>query len=91
MQSPNGKGLKQAILYTRVSGDRQRDYGYSLLDQKRELKEWAAKEGYEVVKEVEDGAWSGGLPRTTGARSGPGTGSGGRCGCCSSAIPRPHR
>ncbi len=50
---------KQVILYTRVSGDRQRDHGYSLADQKRELEEWAGKEGYEVLEAVEDGAWSG--------------------------------
>ncbi len=47
---------KQVILYTRVSGDRQRDHGYSLADQKRELEVWAAKEGYEVLEAVEDGA-----------------------------------
>ncbi len=63
MPSTNGQiGLKKrAILYTRVSGDRQRDHGYSLSDQKRELVEWAAKEGYEVLEVVEDGAWSGGF------------------------------
>jgi DNA invertase Pin-like site-specific DNA recombinase len=51
---------KTALLYTRVSGDRQRDHGYSLSDQRRELEAWAAKEGYEVLDVVEDGAWSGG-------------------------------
>lgn len=62
MPSTNGHGRKKkrAILYTRVSGDRQRDHGYSLSDQKRELEEWAVKEGYEVLEAVEDGAWSGG-------------------------------
>ena len=51
----------RVTLYTRVSGDAQRDHGYSLTDQRRELREWAEKEGYEVVEEVEDGAWSGGF------------------------------
>ena len=59
MQSSNSP--KRAILYTRVSGDAQRDHGYSLSDQRRELREWAAKEGYELLDEVEDGAWSGGF------------------------------
>ncbi|MDQ4002009.1 MAG: recombinase family protein, partial [Actinomycetota bacterium] len=61
MSSTNGHSPKRAILYTRVSGDRQRDHGYSLADQKRELEEWAAKEGYDVLEVVEDGAWSGGF------------------------------
>ena len=59
MPSTNGHGSRRAILYTRVSGDSQRDHGYSLSDQRRELDAWAAKEGYEVVEVVEDGAWSG--------------------------------
>jgi site-specific DNA recombinase len=61
MPIKNGRGPKQAISYTRVSGDAQRDHGYSLSDQRRELREWAAKEGYELLDEVEDGAWSGGF------------------------------
>jgi site-specific DNA recombinase len=62
MPSTNGHGpQKRAILYTRVSGNEQREHGYSLSDQKRELKEWVAKEGSEVLEEVEDGAWSGGF------------------------------
>jgi site-specific DNA recombinase len=61
MLSTNGHGPQRAILYTRVSGDKQRDHGYSLSDQKRKLTEWAAKEGYEVLEVVEDGAWSGGF------------------------------
>ena len=51
---------KTALLYTRVSGDRQRDRGYSLSDQRRELEAWAAREGYDVLDVVEDAAWSGG-------------------------------
>jgi len=61
MPSTNGNHPKRAILYTRVSGDKQRDHGYSLSDQQRELREWAEEEGYEVLEEVEDGAWSGGF------------------------------
>lgn len=61
MPSTNGHGPKRAILYTRVSGDKQRDYGYSLDDQRRELRVWAVKEGYEILEEIEDGAWSGGF------------------------------
>jgi len=58
--STNGHGPKRAILYTRVSGHRQRDHGYSLSDQRRELEAWAAREGYEVLEVLEDAAWSGG-------------------------------
>lgn len=61
MQSSDNPSRKQAILYTRVSGDAQRDHGYSLSDHRRELREWATKEGYEILDEVEDGAWSGGF------------------------------
>ena len=59
MISINDHSSKKAILYTRVSGDKQRDYGYSLDDQRRELREWAAKEGYEVLEEVTDPGQSG--------------------------------
>jgi DNA invertase Pin-like site-specific DNA recombinase len=62
-------GPRRAILYTRVSGDRQRDHGYSLSDQKRELEEWAAKEGYEVLEAVEDGALVRGFVGATGLGS----------------------
>ncbi len=59
MPSTNGH-KKTALLYTRVSGDKQRDHGYSLSDQRRELEAWAAREGYDVLDLIEDGAWSGG-------------------------------
>jgi site-specific DNA recombinase len=55
-----GHGPKRAITYSRVSGDRQRDHGYSLDDQRRELHEWCDANSFSVVEEVEDGAWSGG-------------------------------
>jgi site-specific DNA recombinase len=35
--------------------------GYSLDDQRDALRAWAAEEGYEILEEVEDGAWSGGF------------------------------
>jgi site-specific DNA recombinase len=50
----------RAIAYVRVSGDRQRDHGYSLDDQRRELRQWLDENGYRLVEEIEDGAWSGG-------------------------------
>lgn len=59
MPSTNGHAPRRAILYTRVSGDSQRDQGYSLSDQRRELEAWAAREGYQVLEVLEDGAWSG--------------------------------
>src|SRR3712207_9051044 len=59
MHSTNGHDPKRAILYTRVSGDSQRDHGYSLADQRRELEGWAKTEGFEVLEVIEDGAWSG--------------------------------
>jgi site-specific DNA recombinase len=64
MPSTNGHGLKQAILwvilYMRVSGDEQKKKGYSLVDQRAALRAWARSEGYTILEEVEDGAWSGG-------------------------------
>lgn len=58
---PNADAPKQVILYTRVSGEEQKKKGYSLDDQRDALRTWAAEEGYEVLEEVEDGAWSGGF------------------------------
>ena len=59
MPSTNGHGPQRAILYTRVSGEEQKKKGYSLDDQLDALRAWAATEGYEILEEVEDGAWSG--------------------------------
>ncbi len=59
MPSTNGH-KKTALLYTRVSDDKQRDHGHSLSDQRRELEAWAAKEGYDILQVIEDAAWSGG-------------------------------
>lgn|SRR5215217_2446685 len=51
--------LRRAILYARVSSEEQVK-GYSLRQQMEALKEYAAYEGYEVVKEVTDARYSGG-------------------------------
>src|SRR5215208_1719553 len=57
MPSTDGP-TKRAILYARVSSEDQ-VRGYSLDQQIRALREWAAREGYEVLEEVRDEGWSG--------------------------------
>src|SRR5215216_6270986 len=59
MPSTNGHGPKRAILYARVSTDEQARSGYSLAQQIEALREYAAREGYEVLEEVTDPAQSG--------------------------------
>src|ERR671911_1038154 len=59
MPSTNGHGPKRAILYARVSTDEQARSGYSLAQQIEALREYAAREGYEVLKEVVDAGQSG--------------------------------
>ena len=64
MTSTNGHGPKRAILYARVSTDEQARSGYSLAQQIEALRDYAAREGYEVLEEVQDAgqsgpAWSG--------------------------------
>jgi site-specific DNA recombinase len=63
MLSTNGHGLKRtilwAILYARVSTDEQARSGYSLAQQLEALREYAAREGYEVLEEVVDPGQSG--------------------------------
>jgi hypothetical protein len=63
MPSTNGHGLKRsvlwAILYARVSTDEQARSGYSLAQQLEALREYAAREGYEVLEEVQDPGQSG--------------------------------
>ena len=63
MQSTNGHGLKRsvlwAILYARVSTDEQARFGYSLAQQIEALRAYAAREGYEVLEEVQDPGQSG--------------------------------
>src|SRR5215204_6751029 len=59
MPSTNGSGPKRAILYARVSTDEQARSGYSLAQQLEALRDYAAREGYEVLEEVIDPAQSG--------------------------------
>ena len=59
MPSTNGHGPKKAILYARVSTDEQARSGYSLAQQIEALREYAAREGYEVLEEVADPGQSG--------------------------------
>jgi len=58
MSSTNGRGPERAvlwaILYARVSTDEQARSGYSLAQQLEALREYAAREGYEVREEVVD-------------------------------------
>ncbi len=59
MPSTNGHGPKRAVLYARVSTDEQARSGYSLAQQMDALREHAAREGYDVIEEVEDPGQSG--------------------------------
>src|SRR3954467_11795581 len=59
MPSTNGHGPKMAVLYARVSTDEQARSGYSLAQQLEALREYAAREGYEVLEEVVDAGQSG--------------------------------
>jgi site-specific DNA recombinase len=59
MPSTNGHGPKRAILYARVSTDEQARTSYSLAQQIEALREYAAREGYEVLEEVKDPGQSG--------------------------------
>jgi site-specific DNA recombinase len=52
--STNGHGPRRAILYARVSTDEQARSGYSLAQQIEALRDYAAREGYEVTEEVSD-------------------------------------
>ena len=54
MPSTNGHGPKRAILYARVSTDEQARSGYSLSQQIEALRAYAAREGYEVLEEVQE-------------------------------------
>jgi site-specific DNA recombinase len=59
MPNTNGHGPKRAILYARVSTDEQARSGYSLAQQIEALREYASREGYEVLEEVVDPGQSG--------------------------------
>jgi site-specific DNA recombinase len=50
---------KVAILYARVSTRGQAEGGFSLRQQLEALREWCAREGYEILEEVEDAGHSG--------------------------------
>ena len=50
MPSTNGPGPKMAVLYARVSTDDQARSGYSLAQQMEALREYAAREGFEVLE-----------------------------------------
>src|SRR5215212_288296 len=56
---PTTDNPKQAILYARVSTDEQARSGYSLAQQLETLREYAAREGYKILEEVEDPGQSG--------------------------------
>jgi site-specific DNA recombinase len=60
MPSTNGHGPKRVILYARVSTDEQARSGYSLAQQLEALREYATREGCEVLEGVSD-------PRQSGA------------------------
>jgi site-specific DNA recombinase len=59
MPSTNGHGPKRAILYARVSTDEQARSGYSLAQQLEALRDYAVREGYEVLEEIADPSQSG--------------------------------
>ncbi len=59
MPSTNGYGPQKAVLYARVSTEEQATSGYSLAQQLEALREYAAREGYEVLEEVKDPGYSG--------------------------------
>src|SRR5215210_1080777 len=59
MINTNDRGPKRAILYARVSTDEQAKSGYSLAQQMEALRQYAAREGYEVLEQVTDPGKSG--------------------------------
>src|SRR5918994_3303493 len=59
MDSANGNGYRRAILYARVSTDEQAKSGYSLAQQLEALRGHAAREGYEILEEIQDPGQSG--------------------------------
>ena len=50
MQGINGHGPRKAILYARVSTEEQARSGFSLAQQMEVLREYVAREGYEVLR-----------------------------------------
>ena len=68
MTYANGHGPKAAVLYARVSTEEQAKTGYSIPEQLRELRSYAAREGYRIVEEVVDDGHSGADPHRPGLR-----------------------
>src|SRR5918997_2245123 len=68
MPNTNGHGPKTAVLYARVSTEEQAKTGYSIPEQLRELRSYAAREGYRIVEEVVDDGHSGADPHRAGLR-----------------------
>jgi len=59
MPSTNRHSPRRAVLYARVSTEEQARSGYSLAQQLEALREYALREGYEIIEEVEDPGYSG--------------------------------
>jgi site-specific DNA recombinase len=59
MPNTNGHCSRRAILYARVSTDEQARSGYSRAQQLEALREYAARESYEVLEEISDPGQSG--------------------------------
>src|SRR5215217_8134455 len=59
MPTKSDHALGKAVLYARVSTDEQARSGYSLAQQIEALRAYAAREGYEVLEEVQDPGQSG--------------------------------
>ncbi len=68
MLNTNGHGPKRAILYARVSTEEQAKAGYSIPKQLRELRSYAAREGYRIIEEAIDDGHSGADPHRPGLR-----------------------
>src|SRR5215212_2622910 len=56
---PSTDSTKRAILYARVSTEEQARSGFSLAQQLEALREYASREGYEILEEVQDPGQSG--------------------------------
>ena len=54
MPSTNGRGPQHAILHARVSTDEQARSGFSLAQQLEALREYATRDGHDVLQEVSD-------------------------------------
>jgi len=46
--------MKKAVMYVRVSSKEQKEEGYSLPAQKKLLRDYGKKNGFELVKEFEE-------------------------------------